>query len=188
MGAEAIHYTTPFEPTWVINHCKALRKIPELQNAHFVIGVESNGNGTERQNQKFQIESSSLKNRTVLREAGGGKLPGVVTTDVMKETFSRKLEEDLMYKRAKFHADFVCVCSGKKVTPSMMQEKLLQQLGMFTKVTIPSPKEYQRDKVIYTGKMHGGMDDMVMALFLSMYSGVLFHENRDKYADEMYRM
>jgi len=188
LGAEAISYTTPFEPTWVINHCKELRNIPELQGAHFVIGVESNGNGTERQHQRWHIESSSLRNKTVLREAGGGKLPGIVTTDTMKETHSRKLRENLMYKRTKFHSDFVCVCSGKDVTPSMMKEKLLQQLGMFRRVTVPSAKEYQRDKVVYTGKMHGGMDDLVMALFLSMYSGVLFDENREKYGNEMYHM
>jgi len=175
----------------VINHCKELRKIPELANAHFVIGVESNGNGTERQHQRWHIESSSLKNKTVLREAGGkgkNKLPGIVTTDAMKETFSRKLREDLMYKRVRFHDKFVCTCSGKKVTPSMMKEKMVQQLSMFRRVTIPPAKEYQRAKVVYTGKMHGGMDDIVMGLFLSMYSGVLFEENMDKYGAEMYHM
>ncbi len=188
LGAEAISYTTPFEPTWVIKHCKELRKIHELKHAHFVIGVESNGNGTERQHQRWHIESSSLKNKTVLREAAGGKLPGIVTTDTMKEQFSRKLREDLMFKRVRFHKDFVCICSGKKVTPGMMKEKLLQQLGMFHRITLPPSKEYQRAKIVYTGKMHGGKDDVVMAIFLSMYSGVLYDENREKYKDEMYKM
>lgn len=145
----------------------------------------------ERQHQRWHIEASSLKNKTVLREGGGkgkDRLPGVVTTDVMKEAMSRSLRDDLMYKRVRFHQDLVTCVSGKKVTPSLMKEKVLQQLSMFRRVTIPPAKEYQRPKVVYTGKMHGGMDDVVMGLFLSIYSGVLFEENMEKYSDEMYKM
>ena len=152
-----------------------------------MVAVEANGNGTERQHQRYNIERSNLTNLTVLREAAGGKAPGIVTTDVMKETMCRSLRDDLMYKRVKFHRDFVCCCSGKKATPSMMKEKMLQQLGMFRKITIPSMKEYVRPKIVYTGKMHGGLDDIVMALFISMYGGVLFEDNMEKYSEEIYK-
>lgn len=134
------------------------------------------------------MDGSSLTNKTFLRESGGGKLPGVVTTEGMKESMSREMRHNLKYKRTKFHSDFLCVCSGKKVTPSMMKEKMLQQLSMFMRVSIPSTNEYQKDKIIYTGKMHGGTDDVVMALYLSLYSRVLYEDNEEKYHDEMYRM
>jgi len=188
VGAEAISYTTPFEPTWVIDHCRELRKIDSLKNAHFVIGIESNGNGTERQHQTWHIEGARLRKTTVLKESGGSKskkLPGIVTTDIMKETMSRKLKDDLDYGRVCFHSQFVTKFSGPKVTPSMMKEKILQQLSGFKRITIPNSQEYKKDKVIYTGKMHGGIDDLVMGLFLSMYSGVLYQENLEKYRAEM---
>lgn len=177
---EAIGYTTPFEPTWVIDHCKALRKIPEFATAHIVIGVESNG-GTERDHQKYQIDSSSLKNVTFLMESGKGVRPGIFTDDKMKEAVSRRAKEAIEFGRVRFHRHLTCVRSGDRVTPSMMKEKFLTQLSMFKRVTIKSNKEYIRGKIIYTGKLHGGNDDMVMSWYLSLHGRTLFEENKEKY-------
>jgi len=180
VGLEAIGYTTPFEPTWVVDHCKALRKIPELASAHIVVGVESNG-GTERDHQKYHIEASTLKNVTFLMESGKGVRPGVFTDDTMKEAVSRRVKDAVEFGRILFHRSLTTACSGDYVTPSMMKEKYLGQLSQFKRVTIPSKKEYVRGKVIYTGKLHGGNDDMVMAFYLALHSRTLFEENKSKY-------
>jgi len=116
----------------VINHCKELRKIPELANAHFVIGVESNGNGTERQHQRWHIESSSLKNKTVLREAGG---KGTTTKGEIRLHSWSPAEGATQAPPARLRGP-PATASGVPQAPEDLKRKLQNRLELFTPCNI----------------------------------------------------
>ena len=95
--------------------------------------------------------------------------------------YTRKIRDDLEFGRIKYHKKFVTVCSGPKITPSMMKEKQLSQMSTFRRITELPAKETGKVKIILSGKLYGGQDDTYMAFILSLLAGDLFRDNKDMY-------
>ena len=105
--------------------------------------------------------------------------PGVITTHKRKELYSNTAVERFASSGVWYASQFVCVnpYGDANKRGARVKRMFRKQMGIFSKIVIPSGSNHSRPKIIYSGKEQGN-DDLVLTFMIALYWSIQFMTGR----------
>ena len=111
---------------------------------------------------------------------GGLMKCGITTTKQTKPAMTLNLQKIMRESRLYFHDEF-CTAMHEYCPYDDLRDYICKELSTFYRVLKYSKTdETKKPTVIFTGKLDGGKDDLVMAIMINVLSRIMFFE-RDVY-------
>ena len=153
----------------LIEHLTKLRaNIPEISNAMFVLGLESNL-GFEAQHVIHSLRRHQFHNWLSLLEGVNGT-PGLLTTNSSKEVMCVALQELLSQNRLLTSQRLMSL----SYSPHEIYDQLSAEMRSYMVYVDPPKTLFGKPRRTFTGKMGGHNDDLVIALQLAILTMQIF--------------
>jgi hypothetical protein len=158
----------------VVNHMRALRKLPDMEGVCLIVYIEANMSWIEADRLSLLCTQPALQPVIVeSRDPKGKHRAGVVTDEHNKVGYVSGLQCLLQEQRITYAQDI-----ASRDVHECKKELETQMRAFKRAVKVPDQPEHQKYHVALTGKGYGRKDDLVMALMMACYwSFVTIHDS-----------